>query len=152
MKSNRCISSSIVLAALIFLAPYAKAAYPKNMAVSVDVWNNAKQDVSLTSASWFPAGTDLSQYVIPADYPNASFLITLNNSRNDFANFRLRSEGKECEFRIAHEVKFQWFSINPVPAKTASARSVGRVPAECSASVIKGAQSLAAYTVRVGMK
>ena len=153
MKSpKRVFNSLAVLAVALVLAPAANAAYPSKMDVTVELWSGVAEPLSLTSASWIPPGTDLSSYVIPADHPTVSLALTLANPRNDSASFRLGSEGKECEFKLGHEAKFQWFSVNPAPEKSASARSVGQVAVGCSASVIKGTDSSSAYTVRFVMK
>lgn len=153
MKSpKRVFNSLAVLAIALILAPTVNAAYPDKMDVKVEIWNGLAQPLSLTAVSWLAPGTDLSPYVIPADHPTVSLALTLADSRNDSATLRLRSEGKECEFKLGHEAKFQWFSVNPAPEKSASARSVGQVAVGCSASVIKGTNSLSGYTVRFVMK
>ncbi|WP_268799616.1 hypothetical protein [Pseudomonas huanghezhanensis] len=140
------------VASLLILAPVASAASPTEMAVNVEVWNGTGEDLSLSGASWLAPGTDLSPYVIPGDSENASFFVTQGNPKKDSAAFRLRSDEKVCEFKLGHEARFQWMPVNPAPEKTASAKSVGSVQVKCGASVIKGTDSLSAYTVRVVMQ
>ena len=145
------ISGAVAVVGAIAFVPLAQAAYPRQMAVTVEMWNNTDADLYLASASWLPADADLADYVMSGDLRNASFGITLKNPRNDLATYRMKDGSRVCEFKLGHEKTFSWFGMSPAPDKFASARSVGAAPATCSASVIKGHKSMGAYTVRVKM-
>lgn len=153
MHSKISISVKAMTAtALLSAATGASAAYPKSMEVGIELWNHANTELALASASWMPKNADLSVYTVPANVRTSAAQIVLNNARNDSATFRLRGGDKTCEFKLAHEVTFSWISINPAPQKSASAASVGKVAAECGASVVSGADSMKTYTVRFVMK
>jgi hypothetical protein len=145
------ISRAVAVIGAMAFVPLAQAAYPKQMAVKVEMWNDTDADLYLVSASWLPPGTDLSNYVMPGDLRNATFGFSLKNPRNDSATYRMQDGARVCEFNLGHEKTFSWLGVNPAPDKFASARSVGTSPATCSASVIRGLKSLGAYTVRVKM-
>jgi hypothetical protein len=153
MKSKMtCITGSIAATALMVAAVSAQAAYPKTIQLNMEMWNQSGEDLALVAASWAPANTDYTGYGFAADDPTAAVSIALKNPRNDAASFRVSGAGKACEFRAAHEVTFSWVSITPAPEKSATGRSIGKVPAECIASVIKGTNSMQAYSVRFVMK
>lgn len=141
----------VLLCMAMMIAPVSQAAYPKKMAVTVELWNDTRTELGLTAASWLPAGTDLSESVMPHNVQTTSFGLTLNNPMNDSAVFRMKAGPRECRFTLGHEKVFSWFGLNPAPDKFASAKSTGTLPARCSASVIKGLKSMQAYTVRVRM-
>ncbi|MGH8419905.1 MAG: hypothetical protein ACRER8_21920 [Pseudomonas sp.] len=148
---QRFMGSMMLLVATMAIASFTYAAYPKKMAITVELWNDSGADLYLAAASWVPPDTELSAYVIAHDSPTTSFSLVLNNPRNDLAIFRMREGARECEFTLGHKTTFSWFGLDPSPEKFARARSSGTVPAQCSASVIKGSKSMAAYTVRVRM-
>lgn len=152
MKTRRIfLSSTVLLTSALVIAPLTHAGYPEKMAVTVEMWNDTDADLYLASATWLAPGTDLSGYVMSGSLRNASFGVTLNNPRNDSATYRMKDGARVCEFKLGHEKTFSWFGISPAPDKFASARSVGTLPASCSASVIKGHKSMEAYSVRVKM-
>ena len=151
-KRQKFLSSAFLLGSALVITPLTQAAYPKNMAVTIEMWNNTDADLQLASATWLAPDTDLAGYVMPASFRNASFGITLKNPRNDSATYRMKDGVRVCEFTFGHEAKFEWWSINPAPEKFARARSVGQVPVECKGSVIKGTNSMSGYTVRFVMK
>lgn len=150
---NPILGGSIALLAAFAVIPAAYAAYPKTMKVSVEVWNDKEQDIHMTYASWEPKGASLSSYFIPAQNSGRAIDVTLDNPRNDAAVFRYaNTEGQKCEFRMSHKVVFRWIGVNPAPEKTATAKSIGTVPAECSAAVTKSTDSMSSYTVKFSMK
>jgi hypothetical protein len=140
-----------LLCMAMLISPLSQAAYPKKMAVTVEIWNDTGTQLNFTTASWLAAGTDLSASVIPQNAQTAHFGLTLNNPMNDSAIFRLRSGARECKFTLGHEKVFSWFGLSPAPDKFATAKSTGTIPTRCSASVIKGLKSMEAYSVRVRM-
>lgn len=137
---------------MMVAAVSAQAAYPKNIQLNIEMWNQSGIDLALVSASWAPANADYTGYGLSAAEPTASVSIPLQNPRNDSASFRVSGEGKICEFTAAHSVTFRWVSITPAPEKSATGTSIGKVPAECIASVTKGTNSMQAYSVRFVMK
>jgi hypothetical protein len=147
-----CFTRTIAAIAMMVAAVSAQAAYPKNIHLTMEMWNQTGIDLALVSASWAPANADYTRYGIPADAPAASLSIPLKDPRNDSASFRVSGEGKVCVFRAAHSVPFSWFSINPAPEKPATGKSIGKVPAECIASMTKGTNSMTAYSVGFVMK
>jgi hypothetical protein len=146
------VMSGIVAIFMTAVAASAQAAYPKSIQLNIQMWNQTGMDLALSAASWAPTDTDYSAYGFSAKEPTASVSITLKKPRNDSASFRVSGEGKICEFRAAHETTFDWFSLNPAPQKSATGKSVGTVPAECTATVIKGTNAMKAYSVRFVMK
>lgn len=147
-----CMTRSIAAIAMMVMAASAQAAYPKTIQLNMELWNQSGTDLALSASSWLPANTDYTGYGFSANAPTTAASLTLKNPRNDFASFRVSGEGKVCEFKAAHAVTFSWVSINPAPEKSATGASVGEVPAECIASVIKGTNSMKAYSVRFVMK
>lgn len=147
-----CITRTLVATAMMVAAVSAQAAYPKNIQLTIEMWNQSGIDLALVAASWAPAHADYTGYGFAADAPTASVSLPLKNPRNDSASFRVSGNGKICEFRAAHAVMFGWVSITPAPEKSATGRSIGTVPAECVASVTKGTNSMQAYSVRFVMK
>ena len=147
-----CITRSTAAIAMMVFAVSAQAAYPKNIQLNIEMWNQSGTDLALSAASWFAANADYTGYGFSANAPTATVSLTLKNPRNDSASFRASGDGKVCEFKATHAVTFSWVSINPAPEKSASGRSIGKVPAECIASVIKGTNSMKAYSVRFVMK
>lgn len=137
---------------MMAMAGPTQAAYPKSIQLNMQMWNQTGIDLALSAASWAPANADYSAYGFSAKEPTAAVSITLKKPRNDSASFRVSGEGKICEFKAAHETAFDWFSLNPAPRKSATGKSVGNVQAECTATVIKGTNSMKAYTVRFVMK
>ncbi len=153
MKANKHFAGGCLALVAVTMAVCAQAAYPNNMQVKVEVWNDAAQDLHMTYASWTPQTTGLNRYLISAQSSGLGFGVTLGNPRNDAAMFRYASaEGKVCEFKMAHQTNFSWFGFNPAPEKSAIAKSIGTVAAECSASVTKGSNAVESYTVRFSMK
>ncbi len=151
-KTNRFIGASFAVFASLAVANSAHAAYPTEMELTVEFWNDTANDLQLNSASWFAPGTDLSPYTLSADDKNYTFKLTLKDPRDDAAHFSVRSGDKLCAFTMSHKKTFSWISINLAPEKFATARSMGATPAECSAAIIKGGNSLAAYTARLRIK
>lgn len=147
-----CITRTIAAVALMAAALPALAAYPTKIQLNIELWNQSGNDLALLWASWAPANADYTGYGFSADEPTAAVSITLKNPRNDFARFRVSGEGKACEFTATHSVTFSWVSITAAPEKSATGRSIGKVPAECIASVTKGTNSMQAYSVRFVMK
>ncbi|TDV55514.1 hypothetical protein EC919_10357 [Pseudomonas graminis] len=143
---------SLAVITMMVASVTVQAAYPKNIQLNIEMWNQSGIDLALVSASWAPANADYTGYGFAADAPTASVSIPLKNPRNDSASFRVSGEGKVCEFTAAHSVTFSWVSITPAPEKSATGRSIGKVPAECIASVTKGTNSMQAYSVRFVMK
>lgn len=153
MKSKlTCATSSISAVAMMLMAATAQAAYPKNIQLDMEMWNQTGIDLALMTASWAAANADYTGYGFSAGAPTTAVTLTLKNPRNDFASFRVGGDGKVCEFKAAHAVTFSWVSISPAPEKSATGTSVGTVAAECIASVIKGTNSMKAYAVRFVMK
>lgn len=146
------LRSALLLGIAMALAPVAQAAYPRNMAVTVEIWNDSGSDLRVASASWLPPRSALTRSVMAHDVRSASFSFKLNNPHTDSATFRMEAGSRQCKFTVSHEKTFSWFGLNPAPDKFVSATSSGTVPAQCSASVIKGHASLAAYTVRVSVR
>ncbi len=147
-----CFTRTIAAIAMMVAAASAQAAYPKKIQLNMEMWNQTGIDLALVWASWAKPNADYTGYGFAADDPTASVSIPLKNPRNDSASFRVSGEGKICEFRAAHAVTFSWVSITPAPEKSATGRSIGTVPAECTASVTKGTNSMQAYSVRFVMK
>lgn len=147
-----CCTRAIAAIAMMAAAVSAQAAYPSKIQLNIEMWNQSGVDLALVSASWAPANTDYTGYGFAADAPTAAVSVPLKNPRNDSATFRVSGEGKICEFTAAHSVTFSWVSISPAPEKSATGRSIGKVPAECIASVTKGTNSMQAYSVRFVMK
>lgn len=152
-KTHRILGGFAALLAAFAVVPVAQAAYPKSVKVTVEVWNDEAQDLHMTYASWRAQGSDSSDYLIHAYQTGKGFNVTLNDPRNDEGTLRYATtSGKKCEFKFAHKATFKWFSISPAPEKSATAKSIGTVPAECGASVTKGTNSMESYTVRFSMK
>lgn len=146
------VTRSIAVITMMVAAVSAQAAYPSKIQLNIEMWNQSGTNLALVWASWASANADYTGYGFSADAPTASVSIPLKNPRNDAASFRVSGEGKVCEFRAAHSVTFSWVSITPAPEKSATGTSIGKVPAECIASVIKGTNSMQAYSVRFVMK
>lgn len=153
MKASKLLIGGCLSAAFITALPVAQAAYPKTMEVIVEVWNDGRQHLHMTHASWIPDAVRRDDYQIDAEHGGRLFDVTLRNPRNDAATFRYGTEdGKVCQFKMGHEARFSWFGLNPTPSKTATAKSVGTVAAQCHARVTKGINSLESYSVRFSMK
>lgn len=150
-RIKRINTRAMLLLLAMVLAPWAQAAYPKKMNVTVELWNDLRADLGFVSATWVPVGTDLSDSVMPGNADTGSFALTLNNPMNDSAAFVLKAGERQCTFSLGHEKVFSWFGLNPAPDKFASGRSTGATLVRCRASVIKGLKSMQAYTVRVRM-
>ncbi len=153
MKTNKRFAGGCLALVAATMAVCAQAAYPNNMQVTVEMWNDAAQDLHMTYASWAPQATGLNKYLISAQSSGLGFVVTLDNPRNDAATFRYASaEGKVCEFKMAHKTNFSWFGLNPAPEKSAIAKPIGTAAAQCTASVTKGSNAMESYTVRFSMK
>jgi hypothetical protein len=153
MKKIRSLITGCMTIGAATMLSSAHAATPTSMRVAAEVINDAAQDLHMTFASWDRQGTELSSRLIPAHQSGTITKLTFGNPRNGAATFRYATvEGKSCEFKLAHMARFSWFSLNPAPEKSASARSIGAVQAECRGVVTAGSESLGSYTVRFSMK
>ena len=153
MNTIRNVVGGCLTMAAATMLTSAHAAYPAKMHVVIEVENQAAQDLHMIHASWDRQGAQLSSRLIPAQQSGTTINLTFGNPRSGSATFRYASaEGKSCEFKLAHEVRFSWFSLNPAPEKSASARSIGAVAAECLGAVTRGAEAMGSYTVRFSMK
>lgn len=153
MTVHTQLTGTCIAMAALLVTPALQAAYPTNMKVEVEVWNDTQQALQLTHATWSSQTSELEQHDIPAEQRQKTFQVTLANPRNDGAAFRyIAANGKVCDFLFAHKKTFSLFGISPAPEKSVSSRSAGVVPAQCSASVTKGNNSMSGYSVRFTMK
>lgn len=150
MKSvKRLLTHGIALFAFALTSSvYAEA---RKMNVSVEVLNEAGQDLYMTSADFYRAGMDLSRHRVPVG-SLLSFGVQLDNLSSDVGVFKMKSGDKACEFKMEHKSTFRWFSVKVAPEKFAIARSVGKVAAQCQGAVIRGEGSFGSYAVRFTMK
>jgi hypothetical protein len=56
-----CFTRTIAAIAMMVAAVSAQAAYPKNIELTMEMWNQAGIDLALVSASWAPANADYTR-------------------------------------------------------------------------------------------
>lgn len=148
---KRLITGGMTMAAIALL-PYAHAGYPTSMKATANLYNSGGQDLTMTSSNWLDHASELADYKIAADQGGIRFDVNLS-PRNDSARFSYATgDGKVCKFTMSHETVFSWIGLKPSPEKRATAKSVGAVPAKCTASVTGGRESMESYRVKFSMQ